>query len=260
MSAVLDPSIRGGGEGPLLFLLIGLLVAFFLVRLSTRLMRARVRWWFGEVRPRGLHIHHMVFGAVAMMVVGVIQFAFDPSGKWPYVLALAFGAGIALVLDEFALLLHLEDVYWSEEGRTSIDAVVLAATLTGILVLRIAPAGLPGGLGALPSTARWVMTVVAALNVVPVIISLLKGKLWMGVIGIFVPGVALIGMVRLAKPRSPWARSRYAHDPAKMRAARIRAARWTQLRHRLWDIIGGAPTRVAPPREAPVREQADWSE
>jgi len=46
-----------------------------------------------------------------------------------------FGVGAALTLDEFALWLHLKDVYWEQAGRRSIDAVILAATVCGLGVL-----------------------------------------------------------------------------------------------------------------------------
>jgi hypothetical protein len=240
------------GKEPLLFLLIGLLTAFFFVRLSTRLMRANVRWWFGELKPRGLHIHHMVFGIIAMVVVGIMQVALQPSGRLLDLFALVFGIGIALVLDEFALVLHLEDVYWSEEGRTSVDAVVLAATFSGLLLIGLAPAGFPGGLPFVPSSAGWALTATAALNLVPVVVTLLKGKLWIGVVGLFIPGVALVGAVRLAKARSPWAHLRYARSAEKLRQARLRDARLAQYKLRLWDIIGGAPSRL-PRHRAPLR-------
>lgn len=231
-------------KGPLLFLLVGLLAAFFIVRLSTRLMRANVRWWFGEFKPRGLHIHHMVFGIIVLVVVGILQVALQPSHHLLDAFALVFGIGVALVLDEFALVLHLEDVYWSEEGRKSIDAVVLAATFTGLLLLGLVPTGFPGGMNVVPSSARWALTVTAALNLVPVVVTLLKGKLWTGVVGIFIPGVALIGAARLAKPRSPWAHLWYAGNAEKLRQARLRDARLAQHKRRLWDLIGGAPSRL----------------
>jgi len=75
-------------------------------------------------------------------------------------------------------------------------------------------------------------------------VTLLKGKLWTGVVGIFIPGVALIGAVRLAKPRSPWAHLRYAGNADKLRQARLRDARLAQHKRRLWDLIGGAPSRL----------------
>lgn len=231
-------------RGPLLFLLIGLLAAFFVVRVSTRLQRANVRWWFGSLKPRGVHVHHMVFGIVVMVGVGIVQFAVQPSGLLLDALALVFGIGIALVLDEFALVLHLEDVYWSEEGRTSIDAVVLAATFTGLLLIGLVPQGFPGGLGLEPAAAGWMLWASVAFNLVPVIIALLKGKLWTGLVGIFIPGVALVGAVRLAKPRSPWAHRRYVSDPDKLRQARLRDARLAQHKRRFFDFVAGAPSRL----------------
>jgi|SRR3990172_7650333 len=86
---------------------------------------------FHDIYIRGRHIHHLVFGIVLLLAVGYASLmgvgargtsAADRSGR---LLALLFGAGAALTLDEFALWLNLEDVYWSPEGRASIDAIVL---------------------------------------------------------------------------------------------------------------------------------------
>ncbi|GAA4957826.1 hypothetical protein GCM10023238_25670 [Streptomyces heliomycini] len=52
-----------------------------------------------------------------------------------------FGIGAGLVLDEFALILHLDDVYWTEAGRKSVEAVVLTAALVGLLLAGFAPFG-----------------------------------------------------------------------------------------------------------------------
>lgn len=254
---VIQIDISSAGKAPLLFLLVGLLLAFFLVRLSTRLSRAGVRWRIRSVKHRGMHIHHMVFGIIGMVVVGILQFAFQPHGRWMDVLAFVFGSGIAVVLDEFALVLHLKDVYWEEEGRTSIDAVVLAATLTGLLLLGLTPTGFHDGIVVAPSSARWMLVTIAALNLAPVVIATLKGRVWIGLVGIFVPGLALVGALRLAAPRSPWAHSRYGVDSAKLREARARGARMASRKLRVWDLIGGAPScalRVAP---TPARERAD---
>ena len=103
----------------------GLLLTFLLVRVNTRLIRAQVSWWFHDITPGGTHIHHMVFGVIIMVVTGALTFALAPAGLTLQVLAFVFGAGTALTLDEFALILHLEDVYWLEEGRISVDAVVV---------------------------------------------------------------------------------------------------------------------------------------
>ena len=82
-------------------------------------------------------MHHQVWGILLVLVVGLLTFRFRPESPWIEILATLFGIGAALALDEFALWLHLEDVYWSEEGKKSIDAVMIAAVFG--LVLLTAP-------------------------------------------------------------------------------------------------------------------------
>src|SRR5579884_2939683 len=108
------------GREPLFLLLLGLVGSFVFIRFSVRMIRRGVRWWPGNITPGGLHIHHVVFGQVLMLVGGIGSFALRGDAALPReVLAVLFGVGCGLVLDEFALVLHLEDVYWSEEGRKS---------------------------------------------------------------------------------------------------------------------------------------------
>ena len=97
---------------------LGLLLTFLAVRVNTRLIRAQVSWWFHDITPGGTHIHHMVFGVIIMVVTGLLAFALAPTGLTLQVLAFVFGAGVALTLDEFALILHLEDVYWSRRAAS----------------------------------------------------------------------------------------------------------------------------------------------
>ena len=66
----------------------------------------------------GLHIHHLVFGIVLMMLAGFLGFALQPGSPWIEIFAGLFGIGMGLTLDEFALWLYLDDVYWSDEGRS----------------------------------------------------------------------------------------------------------------------------------------------
>ena len=117
--------LEGEAQRAGLVLLGAMLLSFGFIRFSTRMIRAEVSWWPGNVTPGGLHIHHLVFGIVAMMVAGFAEFAIQPESPWLEILAALFGIGVGLTLDEFALWLYLEDVYWSEEGRRSVDAVIL---------------------------------------------------------------------------------------------------------------------------------------
>lgn len=241
--------IRAFSEGkePLLALLVGLLVSFFLVRLSTRMARAGAHWWpTRAVRLGGMHIHHMVFGIVGMVVVGILQNALEPRGWWEIVLAFLFGGGVALVLDEFALVLHVEDVYWTDRGRTSVDAIIVAVTFTVLLLLGLVPMGFSRTATAevTGSGARWLAVAVLGVNIAPLVVSLLKGKLWLGVVGMFVPGVAWIAALRLAKPESPWARLRYRQHPAKLARALERELGWVRRKHRFVDLLAGAPSVV----------------
>src|SRR5256714_7212602 len=122
-------------------LLIAFLGAFLFIRTSARLMRSpKVTWWPGSGETSsGLHIHHLVWGIVLLLFSGFLGFATDPKSPWSEILAAAFGIGAGLTLDEFALWVRLEDVYWSQEGRGSVAARVPAAIVPGVILLRAPP-------------------------------------------------------------------------------------------------------------------------
>jgi lysyl-tRNA synthetase class 2 len=230
---------------PLFLLLLGFISSFVLIRISVRMIRAQVRWWPGNITPGGLHIHHMVFGVGALLVAGTGVFATSGSSPWIDWFGLLFGIGCGLVLDEFALILHLEDVYWSEQGRKSVDAVILGILITGLLLTGYAPLGVvPGQDGA----GRWTVVAVISFNALLSVVALLKGKMWTGLLGILVPGLSWIGAVRLARPSSPWARWRYADRPRRraraLRRERRLHARVDLARMWLFDLIAGAPDKV----------------
>ena len=85
----------------------------------------------GGIVVGSLHVHHVVFGLLILLASGVI----DLTGRAPRIRAVLFGVGAALVLDEFALILNLADVYWAPQGRESIDAIVIFAALLSFVVL-----------------------------------------------------------------------------------------------------------------------------
>lgn len=218
--------------------LAALLAAFLFIRTSARMIRAGVSWWPGNVETKsGLHIHHLVWGILAMMVAGFLEFALAPGEPWVYVLAALFGIGAGLTLDEFALWLRLKDVYWSQEGRESVDAVVVAVVFGGLVLVGLSPFDIEG-------VDSWpALAVVGSVNLVLVAVTVLKGKLVTGIVGVFVAPVALVGAIRLAKPGSPWAHRRYADDPRKRERAIARHGKRADLRARVRDAIAGAPSR-----------------
>ena len=139
------PNIVQTGRLPLFCFFCAFVAGFGFIRLSVRLIRAQVRWWPGNVTSGDLHVHHMVFGVVFMLIGGVTGIV-APGGSlnWRSGAAALFGLGAALVLDEFALILHLRDVYWTSDGRLSVDAVFVAAGVTVLLLLGIGPKIMPG--------------------------------------------------------------------------------------------------------------------
>ncbi|GAA2232112.1 MULTISPECIES: hypothetical protein [Kitasatospora] len=233
---------------PLFLLLVGFICSFVLIRFSVRMIRARVRWWPGNITPGGLHIHHMVFGLGFLLLGGIGVFAANGGHPWIDWFGLAFGIGCGLVLDEFALILHLDDVYWSEQGRKSVDAVILGILGTALLLTGYVPLGVVPGQTASAEAGRWGVVAVIAVNALVSVVTLLKGKVWTGLLGMMVPGLSWIGAVRLARPSSPWARWWYPSRPRRaaraLRRERLLHQRADRARTWLFDLIAGAPDKV----------------
>jgi hypothetical protein len=218
-------------------LLAAFLISFLFIRTSARLIRSpKVPWWPGSVTTEGgLHIHHLVWGIVLVLLSGFLSFALAPKSPWGEILAGAFGFGAGLTLDEFALWVRLEDVYWSTEGRESLDAVVVAALLGGLIVFGLAPFESSDG------SAGASLALAVGLDVLLCVVAILKGKPLLGLIGVFIPAASLIGAVRLASPSSPWARRRYGAESPKLARSRERFARSHSRRLGLMNAIGGTP-------------------
>ena len=176
----------------------------------------------------------------AFMAVGT-----NTSSGWTIVAALLVGVGTSLVLDEFALILHLQDVYWADEGRISVEMVSLAIACLGLLLIGFRPFDLRGdstGADAVAVAARshssssgsWCAST--------------KGKYKLALFGAFIPLVALVGTIRLARPGSRWATRRY--GPAKLSRASARAtrydARWGPATDWVSDFVAGKPSEPDP--------------
>jgi len=250
-----ERSIVDTGRLPLFCFFVGMILAFGFIRFSVRMIRAGVSWWPGNVTPGGTHIHHVVFGVVFMLIGGIAAFTIpDDLVGWTAATAALFGIGSALVLDEFALILHLKDVYWTTQGRTSIDAVFVAIACTGLLLLGLRPFIVESFLENLDNpkvSAPWVSGAIALVfNLFLAVVTLLKGKIWTGLIGLFIPLLLLIGAWRVGRPHSPWARWRYRpdrrHGTQKLTRAGHREERFRRpvIRAKIWlqEAIGGRPT------------------
>jgi hypothetical protein len=182
-----------GREAEFLFF-VAFLVTFGFIRTSAHLIRAQVSWWPGNVNVGGTHIHHLVC----------------PPSPWHEILAVLFGVGTGLTLDEFALWLNLQDVYWSDKGRRSIDAVIITATVTGMILV-----GFTAWIDVADTVAGVVFAIVGffgGLGIAFAAVNLAKEKFAVALAGLLFPPVGLVGSFRLAKPHSLWARLFYGEE------------------------------------------------
>ncbi len=237
-------NLEDHNEQAVFLVLIGFLASFAFIRMSTRIIRSgNVSWWPGNIESEsGLHLHHLVFGIVTMMAAGTLGFVSD--GRTPYaeICALLFGVGVGLTIDEFALWVHLEDVYWTEEGRSSVDATVIAAALMLLIVLGVSPVAIDS-----TTNEAFVTSIVLTLFAFGCVATCFaKGRILHGAIGIFVAPVAFYGAGRIGKPHSAWARYRYGERrPAKQAKAEDRFAperRTERFKEAFRDIVGGKPS------------------
>lgn len=230
--------IYNNGHETTLVMLVAFVVTFILARTYTRI--ARIRGWRSAFIA-GVHTHHLVFGVIGSFSAAALEFTLQPTGAGKLILAALFGGGAALVLDEFALAVHLQDVYWEKEGRKSVDAVVIGAAFGLLFLLRTAPFGHSNKLPFI------LLTTIQIINLAFVVSAALKGKIYLAIFGVFIPILAILGALRLAEPDSIWARNFYDRGGDKMRISLGRYAEyervWRPRKEFLWDIVGGKAGR-----------------
>ena len=266
----LDVDIFAPERLPLLCCLVAFLLTFLVTRTIVRYIRATAdsdaprKWWQPRNIGHGsLHIHHVVIGVILILLSGVtmVTLAVDGSPVAFTVASIFFGIGAALVLDEFALILHLDDVYWAEDGRTSVDAVFAAVAVAGLLILGFNPLSffnIAVWRTEHSIVARASVVAIALLTLALAVVVLLKGKVWTGLVGMFITPLLFIGAFRLSRPHAPWARWRYSERPKKMNRAleRERYMRRPVVQAKLWlqDAVAGEPHF---PDDKAVDEQLD---
>jgi hypothetical protein len=189
------------GRLPALGLFAGFFVAFVVVRSIVYLIRVG-KGPFRDAAVGGVHLHHLVYGIFLMLGSGFVGFAISPDiPSW--ILPLIFGVGAALTLDEFALWLRLEDVYWQDEGRLSVDAALLAVCVAALAVI-----GAPFAVAVYQKSVMLASASLGATHFVVLLFAVaayLKGKRATAIVGLLILPAAVVGAVRLARPGSRWA-------------------------------------------------------
>jgi hypothetical protein len=202
-----DHHIQAPGKELHFLILIAFVCSFGFIRTSAHMIRAQVSWWPGNVETKsGTHVHHLVWGILLLLSMGYVGIATDIGTPWLELVAIAFGIGMGLTMDEFALWLNLQDVYWKEKGRQSIDAVVVTTVLLVIALLGLqfwidvydavlVLAGLNRG-------NAWVAIPIQVIGLGLAFVCFRRGRKLAGLFGLFVPLVALIGAVTPTRARA----------------------------------------------------------
>ncbi|HEX9480468.1 MAG TPA: hypothetical protein VF927_00070 [Solirubrobacteraceae bacterium] len=237
---IYDLVVADDGRQRAFVCLAALLVSFLAIRTSARMTR-RFSWWPGGVETSGgVHLHHFVWGIFLMLGSGFLGIGLHLQEPWAGIVAGVFGVGAGFTLDEFALWTRMEDVYWGEEGRSSLEAVAIVSTVGLLVVIGVRPFELDD-----PGSAVTVSTAIGA-SLLLAGLAFLKGRIMLGAIGVFVTPVSLIAALRLARPGSPWARRRYPPGSPMLVRAEQRfedpTALGTRVSRRLMDAVGGRPS------------------
>jgi hypothetical protein len=113
----------GPKERSLLWAWLSFTITFAIVRTITYSIKHGVGP-FGNVSVGGAHLHHYMWGILLLAIVGAIAVRGEDATRRHPLVATAYGVGVALIVDEYALLLNLQDVYWAKQGKLSIDIAI----------------------------------------------------------------------------------------------------------------------------------------
>ena len=195
-----------------------------------------------------MHIHHEVYGIFLLLGAGALEFAYQPDPPGPQILATLFGVGAALTLDEFALWLHLDDVYWGPEGRRSVDAVLVAVIVGGLMLVEAAPWDVDASDGAT------VVGVTLGVNLLFIVIALFKGRIILGILGFLVPLLAFVAALRLARPARRGHGGTTGREPAAGHGPNAASPQASTTAGTRWSTCSPAILR-SPPRPRPARSR-----
>ena len=111
-----------------ILILLSFLITFGIVRAVTHLQKLGIL----PNQHGALHIHHLVPGIILLVISGYLGISFWASDRLRQLMAILFGIGAALTIDEFALWFYLKDVYWAKQGRDSVDAIIYVIIIFSI--------------------------------------------------------------------------------------------------------------------------------
>jgi hypothetical protein len=233
------------GKLPLILCFVSFILTFAVTRISTRMIRAGKGPFRDNVTSGGVHIHHAVYGVVLLTSGAVLALGAQTVG-WRSCAGVLVGVGMSLVLDEFALILHLQDVYWSQQGRLSVDAISLTGAVLLLALIGVTPLGVADSSDG-EVTTRLGVAVALLVHGALLALCLTKGKYGTALFGLFVPIALLVGLLRLARPRSLWARQFYSEEKTVRAVERASSfdARWQKRRDWWTNLIGGRPNEDA---------------
>jgi hypothetical protein len=244
IGSVYQHAIVDTGREPHFLFFVAFLVTFGFIRTSAHMIRAQVKWWPGNVEVGGTHIHHLVWGILLLLVCGYVEVAVAPGSPWREIIAVLFGIGTGLTLDEFALWLNLKDVYWEKEGRASIDAVIVAAAVSGLFLI-----SLRSWIDLTTRVADEAQAIVGAVGLFGVILALVnasKEKFGMAIWSLLIPVAGIPSVFRLAKPHSVWAKLFYRHGKKQRSEERFEGDRGRPFWKRGAELL--ARLRLRPAR------------
>jgi hypothetical protein len=231
------------GKLPLLLCAAAFVVTFLATRAITRMIRAGVGPFKDRVSASGTHMHHAVPGILLLVIGAITAVGVRGRSPWQELAGVAVGVGTSLVLDEFALILHLQDVYWSDQGRLSVEMVSLTFACLAFALVGTLPFGI-SDVGPTEEGVRGGIAGAVTVHAVLVLVCAAKGKYPTALLGIFLPVFAWTGAARIARPNSIWARRRYGEAKTARAARRAERfdARWDPVGDRIANVIAGRPT------------------
>ncbi len=221
------------GKLPLMLCFLAFVVTFLTTRSITRLIRDG-RGPFHNISSGGTHIHHSIPGLILLIVGAFTSIGGPQNLGWRSVAGVLIGIGVSLVLDEFALILHLQDVYWTGEGQVSVEAVSLTAACLGLALVGFTPFGV-SDVNGVELSFRLSATALFSVDGVLALVCVFKGKYRAALFGFFLPPIAVLVRV----PAGP---SEVEVGPAALRRQADGAR--DQAGGRIRQALGPVPDRL----------------